>query len=271
MPTTLPVTTTEIATWEQHYKDLATATLAKSVFTSDGEREYAVCMEMLSLCSAGDQVNDAVRMRILGYMERNKLYAYSGEGWTQLSDVIQSSMDSYASKGQMSEMNTIATVVAPFAEKYELPTLTLEHIGYLREASSALKGIIQSSIPEPEKVQSIQRELHFIQNEAPNRNAVRDRYRSLRGIPGIGSYNDLGDGTAVIMITGPISTINAIRSMAARLVEWTAKAKIASKHSPPVPSKINGAEVVDHAELSVTRKITTIVDQTTGEITATYS
>ena len=259
----------QVDLWEQRYITLATDALEQATFSSEGEREYAICMGILDLCQAGDKLNDAVRARVLTRIQQKRLFTFSAEGWTELSDVIKDSMDGYSSRGQRSELNTIVTVVSPFAEEHGLLVPTADRMGYLREASSALRGIIQSDQPLKARQQAVQKELDFIQHEAVSRDAVRDRYRTLRATPGLGSFNDQGDGTAIIMITGPASTLNAIRSMLGRLVEWNATATVSHSHKN-VPSKLDDEAIVNTEQLSVTRSVTNIVDQATGEITATY-
>jgi len=262
------VTGDVIDSWEAWYRDMAEHTLEdeNAVFERDEEKEYEVCRRILEFCSAGTAVNDAVRQRTLSHIARHRLYHFSPEGWSSLSDVIRDTMDGLTSSG-VSEWTTVLETVIPFAKKHALDIYEdPARAGYLSEAASGLATIIANpGVPEQRRAAQIEKELQFIFEEAASRRDVRDRYRKYRGIPGTGTFASLGNGDAMLMIVAPTATAEAIKRKIGRLVSGWEPTQASLKHGTLETSRIKGQQIQTDV-LTVEHAMLKVFDAETGEM-----
>ncbi len=262
------VTADVIDAWETWYRDMVERALEEesAVFEREEEKEYEVCRRMLELCGAGTAVNDAVRRRVLTQIARHRLYHFSPEGWSSLSDVIRDTMEGLTSSG-VSEWTTVLETVIPFAEKHKIEVYEdPARAGYLREAASGLAAIIAApDVPERKRAAQVEEELQFSLEEAASRREVRDRYRKYRDIPGTGTVARLGNGETMLMIVAPSATAEAIKQRVGRLVSGWEPTQASLKHGTPEASKIKGQQVQTDI-LTVEHRMLKVFDAETGEL-----
>lgn len=237
------------------------------IFTSVQELEMEVCRRILSQCIAVDTLNEAVRQRVFERIAREKLWAYSPEGWSGLADVVHDLSHGLSASG-ICEYATIAEVIAPFAERHSIPIPNKPgRLGHLREAASALKALILNpSEPEVIRAEKLREELDFIFSSV-TRDEVRTRYRQPRGDPARGLIAESGNGTVALLIIAPTSAVaEAIRQRLGPLVTPWVHGDAAISVGTVRPSRSNKEQSLRTDCLSIDWLTTKVLDNKTGEI-----
>jgi hypothetical protein len=251
----------------EFYRDLAVESLEGAAFKSADERDAEIARVILQLVESTDAINDNVRQRAIGVIARYKLYHHAPEGWGTLTEMIRDAAPGL-SPSQLSEHLSIAEIVAPYCEGHgielEMPP---ERLGYLREAASGLRHVIQGPLPNGEKAEAVEGELEWLFTKANTRREVRDRYRDYRGTPGKGISGEQ-DGMTVIVIHATAATAAALRQKAGRLVTWDMPGTltIRAESGAMVPSKLDNGEYVQDQATIITVHQALIIDGETGAI-----
>lgn len=237
------------------------------LFSSGDEREAEIARTILGLVESTDAINDNVRQQAIGIISRYQLYHHTPEGWDDLQAMISDACPSL-SASQLCEHLAIAEVVAPYCESHDIKLeMPPDRLGYLREAASALRNVIQGPLPNGQKARAVKEELDWLFTEAPTRRDVRNRYRNWRGTPAQGISSER-DGMVTIVIHATPVTAAALRQKVGRLVEWDMPGTLTvrAESGVPVPSKVdNKAFVQDHATI-ITLHQTIVIDGETGAI-----
>ena len=251
----------------EFYRDLAIDALEGATFKGTDEKDAEIAYVILQLVESTDAINDNVRQRAIGVIARYQLYHHTPEGWDTLTEMIRDAAPSL-SPSQLCEHLAIAEVLAPYCESHDIELkMPPERLGYLREAASGLRNVIQGPLPNGEKAEMVQGELEWLFTKAATRREVRDRYRDYRGVPAQGISGEQ-DGMITIVIRATPTTAAALRQKAGRLVTWdmpgtlTARAESGAR----VPSKINDNEFVQDHITVITLHRTIVIDGETGAI-----
>lgn len=251
---------------KRQYFQLAHDRLAEQQFPTDQARAWAECQAALALCEVDDVINGAVKHDILRYIARHDLYRWSEEGPETLGEAIEAILPGVESRGMRWELQAVAEVGA-WCEDHDIDVLRDPgRIGYVREAASALRDIIQSPGNPTRKAEEVKAELQFILEEAGSRDDVRARYRKYRGTPGTGTISRLEDGTTVMMIVATPQTGEAIRQKLAQLVgKWTpSEASLVT--GAVSPSKIDDGQLIREDRIVAEQRRVLVIDAETGEI-----
>jgi len=247
------------------YHSAAEQSLEDAVFESDGEHEAEVARIILSMVDTMDTVSDNVRQRAIGVIAKYKLYHATPEGQDSLREMIHDALPEMQS-GAMSEHLAIAEVIMPYCETHGIPARIPPHkLGYLREAASALRQVIQNpELPSSEKAEAVEAELEWLFQQASARREVRDRYRSYRGVPARATNIEHDDMTYIIIEAVP-ATAAAIRQRLGRLADWDRPgiATVAIQGETR-QSKIDPGQMVVDTQWIITLTRTALPDRETG-------
>jgi len=251
----------------EFYSDLAGQALEGVIFRTPDENEAEIARVILQLVESTDTINDNVRQRAINTIARYQLYHHTPEGWDDLQSMIHDAAPNL-SPSQLCEHLAIADTVAPWCEQHDIQLeMPPDKLGYLREAASALRNVIKSTLPNGQKAEAVQEELEWLFTEAPTREAVRNRYRDWRGTPAQGIMAEQ-DGMTTIVLRATSVTAAALRQKVSRLVEWDwpGTMTVRAESGALVPSKIdNKAFVQDHATIITLHK-SVIIDEETGAV-----
>jgi hypothetical protein len=272
---TIPVRT-ELVTKEvidqayEFYQGLAIQALEGMRFKNAEEKEAEVARTILQLVESTDTINDNVRQRAINVIARYCLYHYTPEGWGTLTDMIRDAAPSL-SPSALCEFMAINETIIPYCETHDIELeMPPDRLGYLREAASALRQVIQGPLPNGEKTGVIQTELNWLFNEAPSRDGpdgVRDRYRKWRGLPAqgiMGTHND----TTVVVLMATSATAAALRQKIGRLATWDLPVSLTIREGTGtmVPSKLNNGQFIQDHVTVISLSHTIVIDGETGEV-----
>jgi len=255
------------AAWD-FYHSAAEESLAGAIFESEEEREAEIARTILRMVDTMDLVSDNVRQRAIGVIAKYRLYHATPEGWDSLRATIQDALPEMQS-GAMSEHLAIVAL-GDWCEQHGVPfEIPPRKLGYLREAASALRQVIQNpELRNGEKAETIKAELDWVFNKAPSAHGeggVRDRYRSYRGAVAQGAMVE-NDGKMLLVIEATPATAAAIRQRLSRLVNWDLPDTITvATGGQPRPSKVSDEQMVLDVRRVVTLTRTIVYDKETGE------
>lgn len=266
-PNVAMITAKTIEQAYQFYQGLAIEALEGAVFQNAEEREAEIARMILQLVESTDTINDNVRSRAIAVIAKYRLYHYTPEGWDTIQEMIRDACPSLSAP-QMCEHLAIADVIAPYCQAHNIElNMPPDKMGYLREAASALRQVVQGPMDNGQKTATVREELEWIFHEAPTRRAVRERYRNVRGVPAEGGVVETSDGICYIILRATPATAAALRQKVGGLANWNTIRDISvEQDATTAPSKVNQREDVRRHGTTISFRETMIVDAETGEV-----
>lgn len=186
------------------------------LFESEGEFEIAVARTILEAVDGIDAINDVVRQRAVQIITA---YEVAFDSWEAIADQA-GRLAGTLSKSGRSQHTTVATIIAPFCQRHDIPIdLAPGKFGVLREASSGLRYIITNpNLSTQDKVDQVQEAMQYL-SACENVRDGRD-YFGVHDPIGRGALTDHAGETAIVIFTTPAAA-RAIRQRLGDLIAWT--------------------------------------------------
>ena len=231
------------------------------LFESNEEFEVAIARAVLEAIDGIDAINDVVRQRAVQVITA---YEASFDSWEAIADQ-SGRLAGTLSKSGRSQHTTIATIVAPFCQRHDIPvSLEPGKFGALRESASGLRWIIGNpNLNTAEKVEQVEEAMEFISTC----NHVRDarNYFSVNEPVGRGALTDHAGETAIVIFTSPAAA-RAIQQRLGDLIAWNLRGTdITHSQGEWRTSKHNPNESVRNNATTVTVQTMQVVNNE-GEI-----